>query len=532
MPITCEQIYSNVSILCHCIAAGEAGLNRQINQISLVLTCEGLVETASFNQALIISPNNVFNTTSTSDHVGNLVKERKISGLVLTGCSVNPMLKDLCNRHNIPLFNLGDNISPALVAKKISEYYGDYIGRIENNIDNDYPKLVDLVTQGHGIKRIIKEAADILGNPLIMTDESYLLVGYSSSREVVDPIWQRQISSGYCPIDIVETLRQKGFVKQLQKERSPVFLTIGELSRSIRSLVSEITIGGQLKGYISLLEYDKPITSIDQKTLKFVVSIIALEFAKSDAIAKARGNYGQELLRDLVSGNIGSESMVQNRIKSLNWTLEKFMQVVVVSNIEKQYISAEHYMPIQSMIMKAIPSSKLSFTSNRIVILATGNSVSMLQKILPDIEKYCKLHTLRLGIGRPYKTLSEVSGSYNEGEKALQLATSIKRSGHIHYYEDLAVYDMLTNVKDNYKTHPGLLRLTEYDKNEGTDYFKTLSTYLRCGHNLSHTADALLLHRNTILYRLKKIEEILQSKLNKHNICLEIELGILLLELM
>ena len=111
------------------------------------------------------------------------------------------------------------------------------------------------------------------------------------------------------------------------------------------------------------------------------------------------------------------------------------------------------------------------------------------------------------------------------------LASSIKRPGIVHYYEDLAVYDLLINVKSDYQIHPGLQKLVEYDKNNGTDYVKTLSTYLRNYKNLSQTADDLFLHRNTILYRLNKIEEILQSSLDNHSLCLQLELGILLLDI-
>ena len=74
------------------------------------------------------------------------------------------------------------------------------------------------------------------------------------------------------------------------------------------------------------MEYEKTITPVDQEILKFVSSIIALEFAKSDAISKARGHLGQELLGNLVKGNIGSEA-IENRVKSLDWILGEYFQV-------------------------------------------------------------------------------------------------------------------------------------------------------------------------------------------------------------
>ena len=209
----------------------------------------------------------------------------------------------------------------------------------------------------------------------------------------------------------------------------------------------------------------------------------------------------------------------------------EYFQVALISSKENRSIGGEYYDSVQSIILRFLPASKISFSSKYIVILATGNNKDMLEKVLPALEKFCQQHYLCLGIGRPYKTLMEISLSFKEAQKALMLADTIERPGFVHYYEDLAVYDLLASVKGNYRIHPGLYKLIEYDKNNGTDYVKTLSIYLRNYKNLSQTADDLFLHRNTILYRLRKIEEILQASLDNYSLCLQLELSIMLLDI-
>jgi len=213
---------------------------------------------------------------------------------------------------------------------------------------------------------------------------------------------------------------------------------------------------------------------------------------------------GQELLGDLVKGNISSEASAWNRVKSLDWSLGEYFQVLLIASRENRSIGVEYYDSIQSIILRYIPAAKISYTSKYIVILATGNSKDMLKKVLPDLERFCQQRYLCIGIGRPYKSLMEISLSFNEAQKALMLANSIQAHGPVHFYDDLAVYDLLVNVKNNYRVHPGLYKLIEYDKNNGTDYVRTLAVYLRNYKNLSQTADDLFLHRNTVLYRLKK----------------------------
>lgn len=528
-----NHIINDLSLPRGAIILGEAVLDFELNQVCLATTYEDLT-TIDLNHVLIVSAIDLFNSDLVLDCFETLAKDGKIASLFLTGSDKEikeTKIYELCSKHNITLCCLGENISPVLALNKIMKFYKEHLRHMEEIIQNHYLELIHLSSLDLGIPRMIKKAAEILGNPLVVTDESYDLVGYSSAGEVNDPIWKAIVESGYCPIDIVKILRHEGFEKQLEREASPLFLTKGEFSKYIRRLVTEIRIGEQLKGYMALLEYEKPITPIEQEILKFVSAVIALEFAKYDAISKARGHLGQELLGDLVKGNIGSEAIAQNRVKSLDWRLGEYFQVVLISNKENRRIGGEYYDSVQSIILRHLPASKIGFSSNYIVILSTGNSQGMLIKVLPDLERFCRQHFLCLGIGRPYKTLTEISQSFKEAQKALLLASSIKRPGLVHYYEDLAVYDLLVNVKSDYRIHPGLQKLIEYDKNNDTDYVKTLSTYLQNYKNLSQTADDLFLHRNTVLYRLRKIEEILQASLDNHSLCLQLELGILLLDI-
>ena len=53
-----------------------------------------------------------------------------------------------------------------------------------------------------------------------------------------------------------------------------------------------------------------------------------------------------------------------------------------------------------------------------------------------------------------------------------------------------------------------ILALREYDAANSSDYAETLKTYLYCGLNAAEAAKALFIHYATMVYRLKRIEEI------------------------
>lgn len=72
-----------------------------------------------------------------------------------------------------------------------------------------------------------------------------------------------------------------------------------------------------------------------------------------------------------------------------------------------------------------------------------------------------------------------------------------------------------------------LLRpLIDYDSEHCGDLVRTLRTYFICNQNASRTAETLYLHRNGLLYRLNRVEEILGSDLSCRETSLALEIAI------
>ena len=74
--------------------------------------------------------------------------------------------------------------------------------------------------------------------------------------------------------------------------------------------------------------------------------------------------------------------------------------------------------------------------------------------------------------------------------------------------------------------------LVDYDRVHNTDLLRTLRTYFRCNGNSLETAERLLLHRNSLLYRLQRIEDLLQVDLKDTRDRLALNLALELAELL
>ena len=69
-----------------------------------------------------------------------------------------------------------------------------------------------------------------------------------------------------------------------------------------------------------------------------------------------------------------------------------------------------------------------------------------------------------------------------------------------------------------------LAPLTAYDRERGADLAHTLRVLLECGGNQSRTAEELFLHRSSLLYRLRRIEELTGYNLRDNEECLLLHL--------
>jgi DNA-binding PucR family transcriptional regulator len=72
--------------------------------------------------------------------------------------------------------------------------------------------------------------------------------------------------------------------------------------------------------------------------------------------------------------------------------------------------------------------------------------------------------------------------------------------------------------------------LKEHDRERGSDLVRTLETYFAAGTNASEAADRLFLHRNSMLYRLERIQALTGLDLKDHRVALALQLGLLATE--
>ena len=113
------------------------------------------------------------------------------------------------------------------------------------------------------------------------------------------------------------------------------------------------------------------------------------------------------------------------------------------------------------------------------------------------------------GVGPIVRELKDVSLSYARAENALRYSDVFEINGNVHSYREFLLIKMLEDVPEG--------RLSEYLSEIADEHFKeifedeemleTAEAFLQSSLNISETSRNLYMHRNTLLYRLDKIEK-------------------------
>ncbi|MEQ8154251.1 MAG: PucR family transcriptional regulator ligand-binding domain-containing protein [Clostridiaceae bacterium] len=137
--------------------------------------------------------------------------------------------------------------------------------------------------------------------------------------------------------------------------------------------------------------------------------------------------------------------------------------------------------------------------------------------------------TISIGVGEPCSVLKHFKRSVGEAQKALKILKACEKSNDIRSYKELGIYRIFFKASDNEELksiYNGVLnKLIEYDAKNNSDLVHTLDVFLAEDCNIGRTADELYIHRNTLKYRITRIQEILDCDFENVNECFTLRLA-------
>ncbi len=116
---------------------------------------------------------------------------------------------------------------------------------------------------------------------------------------------------------------------------------------------------------------------------------------------------------------------------------------------------------------------------------------------------------VRIAIGGTVKTIADLSTSFSQAMTAVRMRNAIDSKGDVHSFKEYILIRMLEDLP-KYKLNENLEMLMDTGAREifsDEEMINTAEEFLENSLNVSETSRKLYLHRNTLTYRLDKIEK-------------------------
>ena len=118
---------------------------------------------------------------------------------------------------------------------------------------------------------------------------------------------------------------------------------------------------------------------------------------------------------------------------------------------------------------------------------------------------------VRIGVGGTVRHFEEIASSYRQANTALRMSGIFNSGGEVHTYREFVLVKMLEDLPEA-KLGEYLSILLDGEAKEllkDEDMVNTAEEFLENNLNVSETARNLYMHRNTLMYRLDKIERVM-----------------------
>ena len=370
-----------------------------------------------------------------------------------------------------------------------------------------YISLLQALLSGQNISNVLSDIAEKAESTLVIIDMSGKLLANSVPVRLQNSLWLESVEQGFCPPDFIEHIRDIRRSSGFSNQQGPQIHRCED--EDLYYLLSRIIVDNALFGYVFMIQESPNFASQYRKFLPLIGRIVADSALRSQDSLTLRSRLQDNTLTDILDGIPAEQAGA--RIHTSGIHFPDHMCVMVVRPL---YYHGKTYLKstLLPMLTRIFPTSLyVLYHHNAVVILPQDTALTLTEE-LSRFQEACGRERLLAGISNPFTNPARLREYYLQAAKACSLSQQMDVKGYIHYYKDLAFYDMMERLSREQRLpqfcHPALAVLREYDHQKGTRLYDTLRAYTMCGFNQNIASEQLFLHRNTMNYRRQKIEDL------------------------
>jgi purine catabolism regulator len=255
----------------------------------------------------------------------------------------------------------------------------------------------------------------------------------------------------------------------------------------------------------------------DLFVLRHVAAVAAMEVEKLKASREGRRRSGAELLADLIENRYDED--VAERLLAARGLAENPRVVAAFASSEAGAYSDLHL----RLEERGMPHLMSRRTEAFVVLLphVEGAIQTLVREVDPPV-----------GLSDPVPRAARVADAHREAVWALQGAR-VTGTTIVRYGEDAASPFLPRNLDESRAVVRHILGpLLEYDAEHEAPLVASLRTYLARNRSLKETSEALHVHKQTVIYRMRRVEQLTGRRLGRMEDIVDLWLALRALDLL
>lgn len=347
---------------------------------------------------------------------------------------------------------------------------------------------------------------------------------------------------------IIEALRQRDNLPAVLRNRKAA-AKAGQSNwqqllpvENVGRLVAPIISGDRARGYVSVIGPADELDLLDSLTVEQGAAACALEMAKAKAVSEAEKALRGDFLEGLLAGTLPQKE-IERLEGRLDHDTEQPHVILTVAWEEGSNLSLRRLETAVSWLLSSHnrPALVHLYADDHVIVfqaLADPQDKSTVHELDRRLREHVQAEfegaRLISGMSGPASTLYQWPSVHQEAVRAMQLGQRL-HFNHLVEFNSLGIYQLLSQIEHI----PAVQNLTEqiigplaaYDKRHRGSLVETIDAYFNHHANVSQTAESLFIHRNTLLYRLERIQELTGQDIDQPDMRLALQLALKLWQL-
>jgi len=488
------------------LAAGSDGLGREVVWCAVLRARAPAFDPLRGGELVLIDPAviPVVDPRLTLARLVDSLQAAGIAGIVVRG-RADAQARRAAQAHALPLFQVADAASLDLdeLEQQVLRYIVDRRAELHERTADLHRQLSELALAGRGLRAVLDRLTELAGVPVIFehgTVIEYIAAG--RDRTVPVEVEAAVLQQRHALTDWLRDVPLSAFDPPVTDRPLP-----GGGSR----LVAPILVQGTIAGFVSLVGSVGQLGEVHRLAVGRASHACAIELVRDRAAKEARDELEEDVLDILTGGRPGSHAAAAERL--LRKGIEIDGRYLVVAG-QAQEAAAPRLRGAWERLLGGmrLPALVRDREGSTLAIVSLGGRrppepASLLRELHQAGRAVCG--PLAIGHGVVRSGAAEVASAAREAEQALGMGRRLYGPDRIVAFQDLGLYRLLYSLKGQ----PELDRFTDetlarlLDRDRGGELRRTLAAYLESNGSPTEAALRLKLHRNTVLYRLSRIED-------------------------